>query len=149
VATIADDELRWLADQLEIRNLVARLAQLADTGELADYARCFAADAVWVPPVDAGVAGVGSTQTGIDDIVAGAQSRRDLGIQGPGSNTRHVVSVTSLQRVDASHALGRTYWRYYVQTNAQPELLTMGHYDDQFIRGPGGWLLARRETVRG
>lgn len=149
MATMAETELRWLADQLEIRNLVARLAQLADTGDLSDYARCFAADAVWVPPSDPGVAGVGGTLVGIDDIVAGAQSRRDQGIQGPGSNTRHVVSVTSLEQVDSDHARGRTYWRYYVHTNAQPHLLTMGHYDDRFVRGIGGWLLAQRETTRG
>ena len=149
MATLTETELRWLADQLEIRNLVARLAQLADTGELSDYARCFASDAVWVPPADPGVAGVGGTLVGIDDIVAGAQSRRDHGIQGPGTNTRHVVSVTSLDQVDADHARGRTYWRYYAHTNSQPQLLTMGHYDDRFVRSPHGWLLARRETTRG
>ena len=109
MAAIAQTEVRRLADQLEIRKLVARLAQIADTRDLSDCARCFGADMVRVPRADTGMAGVGGSLVGIDDIVAGAQSRRDLDIQGPGNNTRHVVSVTSPERLDANQARGRTY----------------------------------------
>jgi 3-phenylpropionate/cinnamic acid dioxygenase small subunit len=146
---VTEQELRWLADQLELRSLVARTAQLADTGDLGDYALCFASDAVWVPPADAGVPQVGAERHGLDDILAGARERRAAGIQGPGSNTRHVVSTTTIEPLGPDHARGRSYWRYYGDTHATPRLLTMGHYDDEFVREDEGWRIRRRVTVRG
>ena len=41
------DALRRLADEAEIRNLLARIAQLADEGSLDDYLACFTEDATW------------------------------------------------------------------------------------------------------
>jgi 3-phenylpropionate/cinnamic acid dioxygenase small subunit len=149
VANLTDDELRWLSDQIEIRNLLATVAQLADDGDLADYADCFTADAVWVPPGSAGVELLGAERSGIADMVAGAQERRDAGIQGPGTNTRHVVSSMRVVADGPDRASGRTYWRYYGQTDATPQLLTMGHYDDEFARSAQGWRIAKRTIVRG
>ncbi len=142
-------ELRWLADQLELRNLVAAVAQLADDGDLDDYARCFTDDAVWVPPGSAGVALLGGERAGLADLIAAAQERRDAGIQGPGTNTRHVVSSMRVVAAGPDRARGRTYWRYYGQTDATPQLLTMGHYDDEYVRSAEGWRIAKRTIVRG
>jgi 3-phenylpropionate/cinnamic acid dioxygenase small subunit len=149
VPSLTDAELRWLSDHLEIRNLLATVAQLADGGDLAEYAQCFTDDAVWVPPGSAGVELLGAERSGIADMLAGAQERRDAGIQGPGTNTRHVVSSMRVIADGRDRARGRTYWRYYGQTDAVPQLLTMGHYDDEFVRSAGGWRIARRTIVRG
>jgi 3-phenylpropionate/cinnamic acid dioxygenase small subunit len=149
VPSVTDAEFRWVSDQLEIGNLLASVAQLADGGDLAEYAQCFTDDAVWVPPGSAGVELLGAERCGIADMLAGAQERRDAGIQGPGTNTRHVVSSTRLVAAGPDRARGRTYWRYYVQTDATPQLLTMGHYDDEFVRSAQGWRISKRTIVRG
>lgn len=41
-----EDQLQRVADDLEVRNIVARIAQLSDEGALDDYARLFTEDAV-------------------------------------------------------------------------------------------------------
>ena len=147
--SLTDAELRWVSDQLELRNLLAAVAQLADGGDLAEYAECFTDDAVWVPPTSAGVELRGAERSGIADLLAAAQERRDAGIQGPGTNTRHVISSTRLVADGTDRARGRTYWRYYGQTDATPQLLTMGHYDDEFARSADGWRITKRTIVRG
>jgi hypothetical protein len=146
---MAEDQLvRQVADELAIGKLIARIAQLADTGDLTDYATCFAPDAQWVLPGGSGVDLAAQTRSGIDDIVRGAQERRDAGIQGPGTHTRHVVSTTTVD-VSGDRATGRTYYRYYGQTDETPQLLTMGQYDDEFVRTGSGWVMQRRTITRG
>ncbi len=147
---MADDgaALRWVEDQLALRDLVARLAHLADDGDLDDYARCFTVDAIWVPPADAGVPVRGAERVGLADILVGATERRADGVQGPGSHTMHVVTTVSVERRGPDHAVGRAYWRYYADTDASPRLISMGRYDDTYAREPSGWKLASRRIVR-
>ena len=80
----AEEVLQRVADELEIRNLLARLAQLADGGDLDDYVSLFAEDAVWE--------GYGPARRGKADILAGATERRAAGGQGPGTHSYHIVS---------------------------------------------------------
>lgn len=143
-----DRQLQQTLDEHAIAKLVARIAQLADVGELTEYARCFAEDAEWVLPAGSGVDLSAQTRSGVADIIAGAQERRDTGIQGPGTHTRHVVSTVVVD-VAGDCATGRAYWRYYGQTDQTPQLLTMGQYDDEFVRTPDGWRLRRRTITRG
>ena len=65
-----DDQLQRVADELEIRNLVARLAQTADEGSLEEYAALYTDDAIWDGGPTFGVS------RGIADILAGAKKRR-------------------------------------------------------------------------
>lgn len=141
--------LRWAIDQLELANLVARLAHTADAGTLEDYADCFAVDAEWWPPATPGVDVSTDPVFGIKQIVASAQERRDRGVQGPGTNTRHVVSTSEFVMDGPDAARGRSYWRYYIETNATPQLLTQGEYRDHFVRIDGRWRLRRRRLLRG
>lgn len=141
-------EIGHIGDDLAVMKLIARIAHLADTGELTDYAECFTEDAIWELPVDSGVGVAPQTRSGVADIVQGARERRDLGIQGPGSNTRHVVSTIDVE-VRGDAATSRAYWRYYGHTDAAPELLTMGQYDDTFRRSGSGWRLQQRRITRG
>jgi 3-phenylpropionate/cinnamic acid dioxygenase small subunit len=136
------------ADDVAVMKLIARIAHLADTGDLADYAECFTDDATWTLPSDSGVGLPPQTRSGVADIVQGAQERRTLGIQGPGTSTRHVVSTIDVQ-VDGDTATSRAYWRYYGQTNARPLLMTMGQYDDTIRRTSTGWRLQHRIITRG
>ena len=42
-----EDQLQRVADDLEVRNAVARLAQLSDEGNLDDYIALFTEDGIW------------------------------------------------------------------------------------------------------
>ena len=60
-----------MADELEIRNLIAQLAQMADMltiDELDTYLACFTEDAVWDM--------AGNVRKGHDEIRAGAEDLR-------------------------------------------------------------------------
>jgi 3-phenylpropionate/cinnamic acid dioxygenase small subunit len=146
----SDADLRWLVDQSEIRNLIPRISQLVDTGDLADYAQCFAVDAEWYPPVDRGDDQQPEPKRGRAEIVANAQQRRDAGIQGPDVRTRHFVSTTVVTPDGADRARARSYWRcYHDTTTPTPRLFSLGQYDDEFVRTEDGWQLARRRSTRG
>lgn len=141
-------DVQRCADEVAVMRLIARIAHLADTGDLGEYADCFAEDAIWVLPADSGVGLPPQTRSGIADIVQGARERRDSGMQGPGSSTRHVVSTIDVE-VQGDTATSRAYWRYYSHTDATPQLLTMGQYDDTFRRTSSGWRLQQRAITRG
>jgi uncharacterized protein (TIGR02246 family) len=136
-----DDLIAQVAAELQIRNVIARLAFLADQGDLDEYMEQFTEDAVWALP--------GSERRGRPDIRAGAEARRTDGVTGPGTGTRHVITTTSvhLDTVDAASA--DSYFQFFQQTTATPTLFNMGWYHDTFIRDQGGWRLARREITFG
>lgn len=135
------------ADHVEIANLIARIAHLADDGEVGAYLDCFTADAVWELAVASGIGLDVQTRRGRAELEAGVRERRRQGMQGPGSHTRHDVSTVAVT-IDRHRASSRAYYRYYLDTHATPRLATMGVYDDEFIRGADGWLLARRTITR-
>jgi uncharacterized protein (TIGR02246 family) len=128
-------------DDAAIRNLIARIAHTADTGDVDDYVHCFTADACWEMP--------GAPRRGRADIRAGSQARRDASEIGPGSATRHVVGTTAVD-VDGDGARARSYFQFFVQTTTTPRLRLVGQYDDEFVRCPDdGWLLAHRVITLG
>lgn len=127
-------------DELAIRNLIARIAQLADTGSADDYTRCFTPDARWDMP--------GSPQRGRSDIQRGSQARRDAGAIGPGSATRHMVG-TIVVDIDGDAARAKSYFQFFDQTTTTPRLRLVGQYDDRFVRTSDGWLLENRRIMLG
>src|SRR4051812_7687748 len=78
------DEMAIRAE-LAIRNLIARVAQVADTGELDEYGTCWTDDAAWESP--------GTPVSGRISILAAAQDRRRGGTTGPGSGPRHMITT--------------------------------------------------------
>jgi 3-phenylpropionate/cinnamic acid dioxygenase small subunit len=133
---------------LAIRNLVAAVAQLADTGTVDDYVGLFAPDAVWEMP-DNPVVGVAASQrVGHADIRKGVVERRAAGLQGPGSNALHVIATVRV-RVDGNAASGHVYWLFYGDTASTPVLRSMGQYHDTYRRDETRWLLAHRSVVIG
>src|SRR5947207_15035680 len=105
---MGDDALiRRVADELEIRNLLARFAQRADsdTDDLTTYLSCLTEDAIWEgPPAPGGAANVHSGHAG---ILAGARARRAAGIQGPGTNTHHTLTTLQIA-VEGDSARGKS-----------------------------------------
>jgi uncharacterized protein (TIGR02246 family) len=130
-----------IAAELEIRNLIARVAQLADHGDLEEYASLFTEDGAWEFP--------GGPRRGRADILAGARERRRDKVTGPGSGTRHVITTLAVQVTGGASATADSYWLFWRDTAASPALVNMGHYHDVLRREDGAWRIARREIVLG
>ncbi|WP_194420675.1 nuclear transport factor 2 family protein [Microbacterium abyssi] len=140
-------DLHSIADRLELIDLIGRIAQLADSGTPEDYLDCFTEDAVWDLTNAAGLPMDVQTIRGRAALLAGVHERRDAGVQGPGTHTRHDVSSIVIE-VDGDRARARSYFRYYRKTDAVPELVAMGAYVDAFTLTPEGWRLQRRIISR-
>jgi uncharacterized protein (TIGR02246 family) len=141
---LANGELRRLADELEIRNVVARLAHLADTSgpdDLGEYIDLFASDATWEMP--------GSEHRGRVEILEGARDRRRRGQQGPGTDSRHVITTQAVRFEGTDSAVSDAYFLFVADTTSAPVIRLIGHYHDLFQREQGGWKLARRQITPG
>ena len=139
---MGSDPLRAVADELEIRNLLARLAHSADDAEdlVTDYVALFTEDAVWEG------ASVGRKE-GHADLLSGARERRDSGATGPGSCSRHVINTAAIE-LDGDEASARSVFHFYTSTDSTPALAIIGVYQDLFRRTPAGWRLAHRVIHR-
>jgi len=124
-----------VADELAIRNLIARMAHTVDRGAVEDYAPLLAPDARWVMPM-------GEPAVGPEAIMDGVRSRRAAGSAGPGSGTRHTITTT-LVEVDRDSARAWSYW-IYISTGDAPRILMNGLYTDTFRRMAGRWVFAER-----
>lgn len=131
-------------DELEIRNLLARLAMLADEGNIDEYSKLWCEDAQWVMniPLPDSNRPVRS-KFGREAIVAGAKKRIADGWQGPDSHRRHVILTTAVTLRDAV-ASARSYFALYANTNTAPVISIFGTYNDEFRRTAEGWKLSSR-----
>ena len=90
----------------------------------------------------------GAPRHGRDDIRAGSLERRAEGMIGPGSNTRHVVSILSTA-VDGDAAVADSVWQFLVDTDQAPRVALTGTYHDDLVRTTEGWRIARRQITIG
>ena len=127
-------------DELAVRNVVARLAQLADGDDVEAYVALFTPDASWEMP--------GAPRRGQADIRAGRQARLAEGRVGPGSASRHVITTMAVAVV-GDRATADSYWLFFVDTATQPRVESMGTYHDELVRAGGEWRLARRKIAFG
>jgi 3-phenylpropionate/cinnamic acid dioxygenase small subunit len=133
----------------EIHQALARLAHLADDGDLTDYLDLFTEDAVWETPEVAATGTKADRRSGRSDIGEGVIARRARGVQGPGSATRHVVhTIEVTDRADGT-AASVAYWAFYSSTTSTPVLASLGRYDDEWKPTPMGWKLAHRRVTLG
>jgi len=133
----------------EIRTLLARIAQLADTGDLDEYLTCFTEDAVWAMPDNPAVGMTANAKRGHAEILLGAQERRASGLQGPGTESRHVLTTLAITLESETRATARSYFQFFGTTSTTPTLRTMGQYDDVLVKGERGWQLAHRTITVG
>jgi 3-phenylpropionate/cinnamic acid dioxygenase small subunit len=133
----------------EIRTLLARIAQLADTGDLDEYITLFTGDAVWAMPENPLLGMAANSRQGHEEILAGARERRASGLQGPGTYTRHVLTTLAIEMIDDTHANARSYFLFFGETSSAPTVRTMGQYDDVLVKGEHGWQLAHRTITMG
>lgn len=138
------DTSQQAADDLAIRNLVARLAHLADMAgaeELDEYVAMFTEDASWEM--------AGNERRGRDAILEGARERRQSGTQGPGTHSRHVITTQAVRFDGPDTAVSDAYFLFVADTDTSPVIRLVGHYHDRFRREAGIWRLARRRITRG
>lgn len=137
----ASDVMARVAAEFEIRNVIARVAHLADDGDLEEYASLFTEDGSWEYP--------GGPRRGRADILVGARERRSQKVTGPGSATRHVITTLAVHVEDATTAVADSYWLFWRDTATSPALFNMGHYHDVVRHVDGAWRIARREITLG
>jgi 3-phenylpropionate/cinnamic acid dioxygenase small subunit len=133
----------------EIRTALARIAQLADTGDLDEYLTMFTDDAVWGMPDNPSIGMLANERRGHAEIRAGAEERRASGLQGPGTASRHVLTTTAVHLESDDRATVRSYFLFFQNTTTEPVLRTMGQYDDVLVRSERGWQLAHRTITPG
>lgn len=133
-----------VADDIAVRNLIAKLAQLADMAEaddLDEYGALFTEDASWVMP--------GNHRRGRADIVEGARERRRNGSQGPGTSSRHVLTTQAIRFEDRDTAVSDAYFLFVGDTTTTPTIRMVGHYHDLVRREGDTWKVARRQITPG
>jgi 3-phenylpropionate/cinnamic acid dioxygenase small subunit len=145
---MSEQESRDLAAELEIRNLLARLAHYADSGETDMYLSLLTEDVTWAMPPNPAIGLPASERRGHDEIAAGQRERVAAGVQGPGSNTMHVLTTIAVE-VDGDRAIARSYFQYLTSTSTEPTVLNVGRYSDELRRTAQGWRLSRRTVTFG
>ncbi len=133
----------------EIRTVLARIAQLADSGDLDEYLSLFTEDAVWAMPDNPAVGMTANEKRGHAEIRAGAEERRASGLQGPGTESRHVLTTIAVTVESDTRATARSYFMFLATTTTTPTIRTAGQYDDVLVRGERGWQLAHRQITIG
>jgi 3-phenylpropionate/cinnamic acid dioxygenase small subunit len=134
---------------LAIHHALARLAHLADDGELSDYLAMYTEDAVWETPAIESTGTKADRRSGRADIGEGASARRASDTQGPGSATRHVVHTIDVTPGPEGTATSVSYWAFYQSTTTTPVLAGIGRYDDTWRLTGTGWKLAHRKITLG
>ncbi|MFG1785593.1 nuclear transport factor 2 family protein [Rhodococcus oryzae] len=133
-----------------IRSLVARIAHVADEGQIDEYVQLYTEDAVWEMKSAGPSVAIGpQIVEGRTAIAEGARRRRADGIAGPGTATRHLSSCVSIAFDSEDSASVQSVWQFFVDTTTAPKLSSMGTYRDVFQRVDGCWLLAKRSITTG
>lgn len=133
-----DDAVAGLvADQLAIRNLLAGLSHVADTGELTELSAYYTRDATWTTSK--------AQAEGLSAVVAAHQAARDAGVAGPAAGTRHMLSCVTVEvHEDRASAVARSYWTLAGARDGTLTILMMGEFSDELVPTPDGWRIARR-----
>jgi hypothetical protein len=130
-----------LVDEAAIRNLIARLAHLADDGDVDEYLSLWCEDGTW------GQRG-GQLWSGLDGLRAGVMQRRADGIQGPGAGTRHSNTTLEVEIESADEARAQSYFHFIGPRDGDRDgeylILKTGRYSDRFRRTESGWKIASR-----
>ena len=144
--------LQRVVDELEIRNLVARIFLFADQeADLEVYLDCFTDDAVWEAHDKDGTgnriadAHVGNRIVGHDALRTDREHVRRTGHQGPGSGTYHVSTTLEVRVGDDDTAEAESHWLFLRRGMDGPTLSSVGSYVDRFVRTDRGWKLAHRQ----
>lgn len=140
----SDDVIRRLSDELEIRNLIAKIAISVDgADDLTEYASFFSEDAHWEMLPERGKTSQFPSVRGRANLLAAARQRRKDGLSGPGTHAYHNI-VTSAVNLQGDQANATSYFIFIKNADSKPTLGLFRLYKDRFIRTPEGWKLSVR-----
>lgn len=122
-------------DDIEIRNLVARVARFADTGTVEQYLEGFAEDIVFEIPER-------PPSTGIEELKDRTMAQRSAGVVGPSSGSMHLLGASAIE-VDGDRGVAYTPW-VVCGTPRHAAISLVGRYEDELIRTASGWRIRRR-----
>ena len=143
-----DGNLAAAADRVAIQDLMMRYARAHDTTNAAAYPDIFAEDAQIL------TANGVVLQDGLDAILAGVDSdRARFNPNADGSSEtygvmRHLVTNTTIE-LHGETATGVSYVQteVYDEEAGRPEILSVGRYEDEYVKRGGRWLILRRVIV--
>jgi 3-phenylpropionate/cinnamic acid dioxygenase small subunit len=127
-----------LADELAIRSIVARLAHLADYGDVDEYLGLYAEGAVWQRP---------SHQEhfkGAEELRAIVLKRRRELVQGPDVDSAHCNTTLWVELRGDGTATAHSYYIFICDGRTTPTVRSTGRYEDEFVKTDAGWKLASR-----
>jgi hypothetical protein len=145
---MTDAAIAKLVDEAAIRNLVARLAHMADLAEdLTQYYSLWTEDGVyevrnpigWKP----GDKSLAKKVSGHAELKKDRHMLRSTGFQGPDTDVWHLNTTLAVTVHDDDSAQAESYW-VVVHGRNKPFILRIGHYRDTFRRTPQGWKIAYR-----
>jgi len=146
--TVAPELVRFarIADELEIRNLIARIYQLSDHDpDLDAYGDSFTEDAVWERVDGGGPGSHASTRIeGRDAILEDRAHRRRAGRAGPGQTIQHLITTVVVSVSDDGTAQAESKFLVVDGAKPRPVIDAVGRYQDSFRRTASGWKLAHR-----
>jgi uncharacterized protein (TIGR02246 family) len=123
-----------ITDSDAVKNLIGRFAQLTDDGDFESRAQLYADDGVFV---------------GFDGSEhRGRAAIRELfeKLTPPTRTGKHITGNASVT-VDGDRASASTDYVFFRLAEDGIAVLSTGRYQDEFVRGPDGWLFSSRRIV--
>lgn len=131
-----ESRVRELEDRQQIRDLVFRYRVELDRRDLAAYAALFAEEGTW--------SGRTGSARGPAGIQAMLEERLVPNPPAPGPTTTHVVTDPTIT-LSGDTATGFSLWTLIGRSASDtPQILTLGHYEDEYVRENGEWKFASR-----
>jgi uncharacterized protein (TIGR02246 family) len=140
LAASAEQRLRVLEDERDIRALIVRYAQCLDARDHSGYARLFARDGRW-----SGRMGEATGPQAIEEMLIGAFGPTPADFR----NTRnfHLMSNIIVE-LDGDAARAESRLVYFARSEAaRPVPILAGRYFDEFVREDGRWRFQSREVL--